>query len=87
MAAIIPSAKASADFDATFTVDDQDRLSKAVLEGPFYPKADSVIYTISDADELREAVLKGAFYGEDKGELTYDLTLDEYGTEKEITAP
>ena len=50
VAAIIPSAKASADFDATFTVDDQDRLSKAVLEGPFYPKADSVIYTITFGD-------------------------------------
>ncbi len=50
VAAIIPSAKASADFDATFTVDDQDRLSKAVLEGPFYPKADSVIYSITFDD-------------------------------------
>jgi len=44
-------------------------------------------YTISDDDELREAVLKGAFYGEDAGDLTYTLTLDDYGTEKEITAP
>ena len=50
VAAIIPSANASADFDATFTVDDQDRLSKAVLEGPFYPKADSVIYSITFDD-------------------------------------
>ena len=37
--------------------------------------------------ELREAVLTGAFYGEDEGEVTYTLTLDDYGTEKEITAP
>ncbi len=44
-------------------------------------------YTISDDDELREAVLVGAFYGEDAGEVTYTLTLDAYGTEKEITAP
>ena len=44
-------------------------------------------YTISDDDELREAVLKGAFYGEDEGDVTYTLTLDDYGTEKEITAP
>ena len=44
-------------------------------------------YTISDDDELREAVLKGAFYGEDEGEVTYTLNLDDYGTEKEITAP
>jgi lipoprotein LprG len=47
----------------------------------------SFTYTISDDDELREAVLKGAFYGEDKGDVTYTLTLDDYGTEKEITAP
>ena len=44
-------------------------------------------YTISDDDELREAVLKGAFYGADEGEVTYTLNLDDYGTEKEITAP
>ncbi len=44
-------------------------------------------YTISDDDELREAVLKGAFYGEDEGDVTYTLTLDDYGIEKEITAP
>ena len=44
-------------------------------------------YEISDDDELRRAVLKGAFYGEDEGEVTYTLTLDDYGTEKEITAP
>jgi lipoprotein LprG len=47
----------------------------------------SFSYTISDDDELREAVLKGAFYGEDHGEVTYTLILDDYGTEKEITAP
>jgi lipoprotein LprG len=50
VAAVIPSAKASADFDATFTVDDKGRLSKAVLKGPFYPKADSVIYSITFGD-------------------------------------
>ena len=47
----------------------------------------SFTYTISDDDELREAVLKGAFYGADEGDVTYTLTLDDYGTEKEITAP
>lgn len=45
-----------------------------------------VAYTISEAGELREAVIDGAFYG-DSGEVTYTLTLDDYGTEKEITAP
>jgi lipoprotein LprG len=47
----------------------------------------SFTYTISDDDQLREAVLKGAFYGEDNGEVTYTLTLDAYGTQKDITAP
>ena len=44
-------------------------------------------YTISDDNELREAVLKGAFYGKDNGDVTYTLTLDDYGTTKDITAP
>jgi len=47
----------------------------------------SFTYTISDDDELREAVIKGAFYGKDEGDVTYTLALDDYGTEKEITAP
>jgi lipoprotein LprG len=47
----------------------------------------SFTYTISEDDELREAVLKGAFYGEDEGDVTYALNLDDYGTEKDITAP
>ncbi len=58
--------------------------------GALIPDAEgdfSFTYTISDDDELREAVLKGAFYGEDNGEVTYTLTLDDYGTEKDITAP
>ena len=44
-------------------------------------------YTISDDDELRTAVLKGAFYGASEGDVTYTIGLDDYGTEKEITAP
>jgi len=47
----------------------------------------SFSYTISDDDELRQAVIKGAFYGEDNGEVTYTLGLDDYGTEKDISAP
>ena len=47
----------------------------------------SFSYSISDDDELREAVLTGAFYGADEGDVTYTLTLDDYGIEKEITAP
>ena len=44
-------------------------------------------YTSSDNDELRQAVLKGAFYGKDHGDVTYTLALDDYGTQKDITAP
>jgi lipoprotein LprG len=47
----------------------------------------SFSYKIADDDELREAVIKGAFYGKDNGEVTYTLTLDDYGTQKDITAP
>jgi lipoprotein LprG len=60
VAEVIPSASSSATFKATFTVDDDDRLTKAVLTGPFYPDADDVTYTI---------------------------TLDDYGTKQNITAP
>lgn len=45
-----------------------------------------VTYTISADGELREAVLTGTFYpGTD--EMTYTIGFDDYGTEKEITAP
>lgn len=46
-----------------------------------------VLFKVTDDGELCSAELTGAFYGEDKGELTYTLTLDAYGTEQEITAP
>lgn len=45
-----------------------------------------VVFTISEDGELRAADMTGVFYeGED--ELTYELDLDNYGTEVEITAP
>jgi lipoprotein LprG len=47
VASVIPSADDTATFDATFTIDDQDRLTKAVLTGPFYPKGGDVTYTIT----------------------------------------
>lgn len=47
VAGIIPSATPEADFEARFTVDDQDRLREAVLTGAFYPQADEVTYTIT----------------------------------------
>jgi lipoprotein LprG len=43
-------------------------------------------YTVTDDDELRQAVLTGDFYGTGSDE-TYTVTVDEYGTEKDITAP
>ncbi len=60
VAGVIPSASTDADFDARFSLDDRHRLTRAVLTGPFYPKAPEVSYTI---------------------------TLDAYGTHKEITPP
>ena len=46
VASIIPTASADSDFDATFTVTDDDVLNEAVLTGPFYPGGDDVTYTI-----------------------------------------
>jgi lipoprotein LprG len=69
------------EYTGTISSDAVEALIPAA-EGDF-----SFTYTISDDDELREAVLKGAFYGEDNGDVTYTLTLDDYGTEKDITAP
>ncbi|WP_243060956.1 LppX_LprAFG lipoprotein [Nocardioides sp. SR21] len=43
-------------------------------------------YTISDDSELREVSLTGVFY-EDSESMTYTVTFDDYGTEKDITAP
>ena len=69
------------EYTGTISSDAVEALIPAA-EGDF-----SFTYTISDDDELREAVIKGAFYGEDEGDVTYTLTLDDYGTEKDITAP
>ena len=43
-------------------------------------------YQITDDGELREATFVGAFYP-DADEMTYTVTFEDYGTEKEITAP
>lgn len=48
--ALLPSADASADFDAVFSVDDEDRLTRVELTGPFYPDADAVTYVVGLAD-------------------------------------
>ena len=43
-------------------------------------------YQVADTGELREVVLTGEFYP-DAGDITYTLTLTNYGTTKDITAP
>lgn len=44
---IVPVAPAGVDFDATFTLDDQQQLTKATLTGPFYGEGtESLTYTV-----------------------------------------
>lgn len=43
-------------------------------------------FRIDDADRLRQAVLTGPFYPKAE-DVTYTVDLDEYGLEKDITAP
>ena len=43
-------------------------------------------YGVTSDGELRTAELTGAFYRGKPG-LTYALTLEDYGTSKDITAP
>lgn len=50
VARIMPSASSEGEFEATYTLSDDDRLTRAVLTGPFYPDADDVTYTITFAD-------------------------------------
>jgi len=50
ISSIIPSARSTASFAAAFTLDDRDRLAKAVLSGPFYPKAKDVTYAVTFGD-------------------------------------
>lgn len=43
-------------------------------------------YTVSEDGELRQATLTGVFYP-DSDAMTYTVSFDDYGTEKEISAP
>ncbi len=43
-------------------------------------------YTVTDGGELRSATLTGVFY-KDSESMTYTVTFDDYGTDKDITAP
>jgi lipoprotein LprG len=45
-----------------------------------------VTYTITDDDELREAHLTGVFY-QDSVPMSYTVTFEDYGTDKDIKAP
>jgi lipoprotein LprG len=45
-----------------------------------------VAYTITDDNELRSASFTGVFYPDSEA-MTYTVTFDDYGTEKDITAP
>lgn len=47
VARLIPSADASADFEAEFRLDDDDQLRGASITGPFYPGGDDVTYDLS----------------------------------------
>lgn len=47
LAGIIPSASAEDDFDATFTIDDTDRVREAGFTGQFYPGSEDVTYTVT----------------------------------------
>ena len=60
VAEVIPSASPDADFDATFSIDDEGRLTAADIAGPFYG---------------------------DAADVDYRMTLDDYGTEQEISRP
>jgi len=43
-------------------------------------------YTVTDSGQLREADLTGVFY-KNSDPMTYQVTFDGYGTQKDITAP
>ena len=48
--ALLPSADPEADFDAVFSLDEEDRLTRVELTGPFYPDADAVTYVVGLSD-------------------------------------
>lgn len=47
VAEVIPSASADVEFDATFRIDDEGRLTGADIAGPFYADAPDVDYTLT----------------------------------------
>lgn len=50
VARVLPSSDPTADFRATFALDDRDRLVRATIRGPFYPQAPDVTYTLTFTD-------------------------------------
>lgn len=50
VAALLPSADQESDFEAVFSLDGEDRLTRVELTGPFYPDADAVTYVVGLSD-------------------------------------
>lgn len=48
--ALLPSADPEADFDAVFSIDGEDRLTRVELTGPFYPDSNDVTYVVGLSD-------------------------------------
>lgn len=48
--ALLPSADPDADFEAVFSIDGEDQLTRVELTGPFYPDADDVTYVVGLRD-------------------------------------
>jgi len=70
------------EYSATLPGDTVARvIPSADAEGSF-----DATFLVSDDDLLDEAVITGPFYP-DADEVTYTISFDDYGTEKDITAP
>lgn len=50
VASLLPSADPQADFDAVFSLDEEERLTRVELTGPFYPDAEDVTYVVGLTD-------------------------------------
>lgn len=50
VASLLPSADPEADFDAEFRLDDEDRLNRVEITGPFYPGAEPLTYVVELSD-------------------------------------
>ncbi|HEX4977794.1 MAG TPA: LppX_LprAFG lipoprotein [Nocardioides sp.] len=48
--ALLPSADPAGRFDAVFSIDDEDRLTRVELTGPFYPDVEDLTYVVELSD-------------------------------------